>query len=136
AARIDLLPAVAKEALQAASVIGRSFTPGSLAALTGSSAEVRTLVERGFVRSTEPELVFRHALTRDVAYGTLPKASRARLHAAFAQWLEADDATDRRAGVLAHHYSEAVAPGIAELAWRDRDEELAQLSAAALRWLR
>ena len=124
AARIDLLPAEAKEALQAASVIGRSFTPAGLAALTGSSAEVRTLVERGFVRPTEPELVFKHALTRDVAYGSLPKASRARLHAAFARWLEADDATDGRAGVLAHHYSEAVAPGIVELAWRDREEEL------------
>jgi class 3 adenylate cyclase len=136
AARIDLLSAGAKEALQAASVIGRSFTPGGLAALTGSSAEVRTLVERGFVRPTEPELVFKHALTRDVAYGSLPKASRARLHAAFARWLEADDAQDGRAGVLAHHYSEAVAPGIAELAWRDREEDLGQLSAAALRWLR
>jgi class 3 adenylate cyclase/tetratricopeptide (TPR) repeat protein len=136
AARIDLLPAEAKEALQAASVIGRSFTPGGLAALTGSSAEVRTLVERGFVRPTEPELVFKHALTREVAYGGLPKASRAHLHATFARWLEADDATDGRAGVLAHHYSEAVAPGITELAWRDREEELGQLSAAALRWLR
>ena len=136
AARIDLLPAEAKEALQAASVIGRSFTPAGLAALTGSSAEVRTLVERGFVRPTEPELVFKHALTREVAYDSLPKASRARLHAAFARWLEADEATDRRAGVLAHHYSEAVAPDIAELAWRDREDELRQLSAAALRWLR
>ena len=136
AARIDLLPAEAKEALQAASVIGRSFTPGGLATLTGSSAEVRTLVERGFVRPAEPELVFKHALTREVAYGSLPKVSRARLHAAFARWLEAGDATDGRAGVLAHHYSEAAAPGIAELAWRDRDEELGQLSAAALRWLR
>jgi class 3 adenylate cyclase/tetratricopeptide (TPR) repeat protein len=136
AARIDLLPAEAKEALQAASVIGRSFSPAGLAALTGSSAEVRTLVERGFVRPTEPELVFKHALTRDVAYGSLPKARRARLHAAFARWLEAEDATGGRAGVLAHHYSEAVAPGIAELAWRDREEELGQLSAGALRWLR
>ena len=136
AARIDLLPAEAKEALQAASVIGRSFTPAGLAALTGSSAEVRTLVERGFVRPTEPELVFKHALTRDVAYGSLPKASRARLHAAFARWLEADAATDGRAGMLAHHYSEAVAPDIAELAWRDREDELGHLSAEALRWLR
>ncbi|OAI55847.1 hypothetical protein AYO48_02635 [Gaiella sp. SCGC AG-212-M14] len=136
AARIDLLPPEAKEALQAASVIGRSFTPGGLAALTGSSAEVRTLVERGFVRPTEPELVFKHALTRDVAYGSLPKASRARLHADFARWLVADDATDGRTGVLAHHYSEAVAPSIAELAWRGREEELGRLSAEALRWLR
>jgi class 3 adenylate cyclase len=87
AARIDLLPAGAKAALQAAAVVGRSFTPGDLAVLTGSSAEVRTLVERGFVRATEPELVFKHAVTRDVAYGSLPKASRARLHAAFARWV-------------------------------------------------
>jgi hypothetical protein len=135
AARIDLLPAEAKEALQAASVIGRSFTPGGLAALTGSSSEVRTLVERGFVRPTEPDLVFKHALTREVAYGSLSKANRARLHAVFARWFDVDDAADSRAGVLAHHYSEAVAPGIAELAWRDREEELEQLSAAALRWL-
>ena len=136
AARIDLLPAEAKEALQAASVIGRSFSPGGLAALTGSSAEVRTLVERGFVRPTEPELVFKHALTREVAYGSLPKASRARLHAAFARWLETDAETGGRAGLLAHHYSEAVAPDIAELAWRDREDELEQLEAEALRWLR
>ena len=136
AARIDLLPGEAKEALQAASVIGRSFSPGGLAALTGSSAEVRTLVERGFVRPTEPELVFKHALTREVAYGSLPKASRARLHAAFARWLETDAETGGRAGLLAHHYSEAVAPDIAELAWRDREDELEQLEAEALRWLR
>ena len=136
AARIDLLPADAKEALQAAAVIGRSFSPAGLAALTGSSAAVRTLVERGFVRPTEPELVFKHALTRDVAYGSLPKATRVQLHAAFARWLAVDDATDRRAGVLAHHYSEAVAPEIAELAWREREEEREALSAEALRWLR
>jgi class 3 adenylate cyclase len=136
AARIDLLPAEAKAALQAASVVGRSFTPGDLAVLTGSSAEVRTLVERGFVRPMEPELVFKHAVTRDVAYGSLPKASRARLHAAFARWSEANDPADGRAGVLAHHYSESVAPDIADLAWRDREEEHAQLSVAALHWLR
>jgi hypothetical protein len=136
AARIDGLPADAKAALQAAAVIGRSFTPGGLTALTGSSAEVRTLVERGFVRPAEHELVFKHALTRDVAYGSLAKASRARLHATFARSLESEDASDGRAGVLAHHYSEAVAPGIAELAWRDRAAELEELSAAALRWLR
>jgi class 3 adenylate cyclase/tetratricopeptide (TPR) repeat protein len=136
AARIDLLPADAKEALQAASVIGRTFTPAGLAALTGSGAPVRTLVERGFVRPTEPELAFKHALTREVAYAGLPKASRARLHAAFARWFEEHEARDGRAGVLAHHYSEAVAADIAELAWRNREDELSQLTALALRWLR
>jgi class 3 adenylate cyclase/tetratricopeptide (TPR) repeat protein len=136
AARIDLLPPEAKETLQAAAVIGRSFSPAGLAALVGSAAEVRTLVERGFVRPTEPELVFKHALTRDVAYAGLPKAERARRHAAYAAWLEAEDAGDGQAGTLAYHYAEAVRPEIAELAWRDRDEDAARLRDSALRWLR
>ena len=66
---------------------------------------MRTLVERGFVRPTEPELVFKHALTREVAYAGLPKAGRARLaRPSSPRWIpRQDDATDRRAGVLAHH---------------------------------
>ena len=136
AARIDLLSPEAKDALQAAAVIGRSFSPAALVALVGSAAEVRTLVERGFVRAAEPELVFKHALTRDVAYGSLPKAERARRHAAYAEWLERVDAPDGGAGTLAYHYAEAVNPEIAELAWRDRDEEAARLRVSALRWLR
>ena len=135
AARIDLLGAEAKEALQAAAVIGRSFSLGGLAALTGSAAEVRTLVERGFVRPTEPEFAFKHALTREVAYGGLPKATRARLHAAYADWLAAEDPGDARAGALAYHYAEAVNPEIAELAWRGREGEAERLRVAALRWL-
>jgi class 3 adenylate cyclase len=136
AARIDLLSPTAKDALQAAAVIGRSFSPAGLAALVGSAAEVRTLVERGFVRATEPELVFKHALTRDVSYASLPKAERARRHAAYAEWLEHVDARDERAGTLAYHYAEAVKPEIADLAWRDRDEDVTRLRASALRWLR
>src|SRR4029450_11499325 len=34
------------------------------------------------------EYAFRHSVTREVAYGSLPKARRARLHAAFATWLQ------------------------------------------------
>jgi class 3 adenylate cyclase len=136
AARIDLLEPAAKDALLAAAVIGRSFSAAGLAALLGSAAEVRTLVERGFVRPTEPELVFKHALTREVAYGALPKAERARRHAAYADWLQGEDASDGRAGKLAYHYAEAVDPEIADLAWRDRDEDAARLRASALRWLR
>jgi class 3 adenylate cyclase len=136
AARIDLLPPSAKDALQAAAVIGRSFSPAGLAALAGSAAEVRTLVERGFVQATEPELVFKHALTRDVAYDSLPKAERARRHAAYAEWFEGADGREERAGTLAYHYAEAVKPEIADLAWRDRDQDVTRLLASALRWLR
>ena len=136
AARIDLLSSAAKDALQAAAVIGRSFSPAGLAALVGSAAEARTLVERGFVRPTEPELVFKHALTRDVAYASLPKAERTRRHAAYAEWLEGVDASDGRAGALAYHYAEAVNPEIAELAWRDSEADVESLRVSALRWLR
>jgi class 3 adenylate cyclase/tetratricopeptide (TPR) repeat protein len=136
AARIDLLSPSAKDALQAAAVIGRSFSPTGLAALVGSAAEVRTLVERGFVQATELELVFKHALTRDVAYSGLPKAERARRHAAYAEWLEDADGREERAGTLAYHYAEAVKPEIADLAWGDRDEDVARLRGSALRWLR
>ena len=136
AARIDLLEPPAKDALLSAAVIGRSFSTAGLAALVGSAAEVRTLVERGFVRPTEPELVFKHALTREVAYGALPKAERARRHAAYADWLQGEDASDGVAGKLAYHYAEAVEPAIADLAWRDRDQDAARLRASALRWVR
>ncbi len=126
-----------KLALQAASVIGRTFAAPALAALTGTTSELRILVERGFLRRSEPELVFKHALTWEVVYGSLPKASRARLHAAFASWLEATGAgRDEQAAALAHHYSQAVDPEIAALAWRDEEAELERISSEALRWLR
>ena len=136
AGRIDLLPPSAKTALQGAAVIGRSFSPPALTALVGSAAEARTLVERGFLRPTEPELVFKHALTREVAYGSLPKTDRARLHALYAGWLEAQEAGDTRAGALAYHYAEAVNAEVAELAWRGRENEAQRLRAKALLWLR
>ena len=80
--------------------------------------------------------MFKHALTREVAYGSLPKAERARLHASYAGWLEEQEAGDARAGTLAYHYAEAVNPEVAELAWRDREDEAARLRAKALDWLR
>jgi len=135
AARIDLLSPSAKEALGAAAVIGRSFSPAGLAGLVGTAAELRTLVERGFVRATEPELVFKHALTREVAYGSLPKARRARLHASYGDWLEQEGTEGARAGVLAYHFAEAVNPEIAELAWRGEEEQLERFRSKALHWL-
>jgi len=136
AARIDQLPSSAKDTLGAAAVIGRSFSAAGLAGLVGTAADLRTLVERGFVRATEPELVFKHALTREVAYDSLPKATRARLHARYGGWLEHRGTGDARAGALAYHFSEAVNPGIAELAWRGEEGELERLRSTALRWLR
>ena len=144
ASRIDLLEPVEKEALQAAAVIGRIFWAGPVYELVRGEPDLRILEERDFIRrrpsSTIPddrEYAIKHALTREVAYGTLPKARRARLHAAFADWLErAGQGRDEHAPLLAHHYAGAVGPEDADLAWADDEVELERLREKAVSWLR
>ena len=145
AARIDLLPEAEKAALQAASVIGRTFWTGPVYELVaGESPNIGLLEERDFVRrragsslAGEREYVIKHALTREVAYGSLPKARRARMHAAFAAWLERRaEGRDELAPVLAHHYCEAVRPEDQDLAWAGQEEEMERLRAAAVAWAR
>lgn len=145
AARIDLLDDGAKSALQAAAVIGRSFWSGPLGELLdGAAPDLGILQERGFVRRAmrssmagETEFRIAHAQIREVAYATLPKAKRARLHARFATWLERmADGGDEHAPLLAHHYAEAVRPEHADLAWPGEADELARLRERAVSWLR
>src|SRR4029079_16117398 len=82
------------------------------------------------------EFAFRHTLTREVAYATLPKDRRARLHARFARWIEEwGGGCDKHAPLLAYHYAEAARPEYAQLAWGDDDEEVRRLRDAAVRWL-
>ena len=147
AARIDLLGPTEKAALQAASVIGKAFWAGPVFELLDSSeANLGVLVERDFIRrrpqssiAGEREFVFKHALTRDIAYGSLPKARRARLHAAFAAWLESASGVGQRgehAPLLAHHYAEAVKPEDLDLAWPGGGAEVDELREKAGVWLR
>ena len=118
AARIDLLPAREKSALQAAAVIGRAFWEGPVRELIGDDADFALLEERDFIRRSaesrvqgEREHTIKHALTREAAYAGIPKAQRARLHAAFAEWIERRrEGVDELASLLAHHYAEAVRP--------------------------
>jgi class 3 adenylate cyclase/tetratricopeptide (TPR) repeat protein len=145
AARVDLLDPAEKQALQAASVIGRVFWARPVYELVPEAEpDLRILEERDFIRrrpgSSVPgdrEYAIKHALTREVAYASLPKARRARLHADFARWLERSaQGRDEDAPILAHHYVEAVRPEEADLAWADEEEELAALRARAREWLR
>jgi hypothetical protein len=146
ASRIDLLGDLDKAALQAAAVIGRVFWPAPVRDLLGVAEEpdFDALEERDFIRRRagsslpgEREFAFKHALTREVAYAGLPKARRARLHAAFAAWLErVGEGKDEWAALLAHHYVEAVRPEDADLAWAGAEDELLELrrrTVAALR---
>jgi DNA-binding SARP family transcriptional activator len=145
AARIDCLPPLEKHALQAASVIGRTFWREPVRELLGDALpNFELLEEHDFVRprgrsSFEGmrELTFKHALTREVAYASLPHARRLRLHASFARWLEDfGGGRDEHAALLAHHYAEAVRPQEADLAWAGADAEHDALRRQSITWLR
>lgn len=144
AARIDLLAPAEKAALQAAAVIGRIFWAGPVRQmLEGAEPDFAALEGRDFVRRRsgssilgEREFAIKHALTREVAYASLPRARRARLHAAFAEWIERAGERQEHASLLAHHYAEAVRPEDADLAWAGEEAKLGRLRAIAGDWLR
>jgi class 3 adenylate cyclase/tetratricopeptide (TPR) repeat protein len=145
AARIDLLGPAEKEALQAASVIGRTFWSGPVYELCpDADPDLRQLEQRDFVRlrlgssiEGEREYVIKHAVTREVAYASIPKARRAHLHAAFADWVERfAGRLDEYAPILAHHYAQAARPQDADLAWVGEVERLRDLQQKAIEWLR
>jgi class 3 adenylate cyclase/tetratricopeptide (TPR) repeat protein len=120
AARLDALAADEKALLQDAAVVGKVFWAGAVAAISG---QARTAVEQSlhglerkeFVRrerrsavAGEMQLVFRHLLVRDVAYGQIPRAARAERHRLAAEWLESLGRAEDHAEMLAHHYLSAL----------------------------
>jgi class 3 adenylate cyclase/tetratricopeptide (TPR) repeat protein len=132
AARIDLLPPPVHRALQEAAVVGRSFWAEPVAQAVGTDVAPALLeLERKgliFVRPASTlaghtEYMFKHAVVRDVAYGSLPKARRAKAHAEVGAWIESISAerADELAELVAHHYYTAVAGQEADLAWLEDD---------------
>nr|MBA2742579.1 AAA family ATPase [Actinomycetota bacterium] len=123
AARLDLLESREREALRRCSVMGRTFWPSAVdvdeevVALLGRRAIVSEQLESAF--SGRREFMFKHALTCEVAYTTLPRYERGSLHRRVAQWL-GDAVPDRQAEtseLIAFHYDQA-------LHWGEEDEEL------------
>jgi DNA-binding NtrC family response regulator/tetratricopeptide (TPR) repeat protein len=116
-ARISRLADEPRWALQTASVLGRDVPLRLLKALwAGPGAlepHLRELTRLEFLYEAsgveEREYLFKHALTREVAYESLLPARRRALHAAAAEALERlfvdrlDEIVDR----LAHHYARA-----------------------------
>ncbi len=96
-AHLDALTPDQKRLLQRASVYGREFWTAAVAALGAvDPADLEALRRSGLVvargRSTfagEQEFLFKHALLRDAAYGSILKRQRPPLHAAAADWLAA-----------------------------------------------
>jgi class 3 adenylate cyclase/tetratricopeptide (TPR) repeat protein len=121
AARLDLLAPAEKRLLQGAAVIGKVFWPGAVAALGGTPGRdeleeyLHGLERKQFVRrdrrssvAGETQYAFGHVLVRDVAYGQIPRAARAGLHAAAAGWIESLGRAEDHAETLAHHYQSAL----------------------------
>ena len=122
AARLDTLTAERKALLQAAAVVGKVFWAGALASITRMPKEsilanLHELGRKELVRRVrtsslagDVEYLFWHVLVRDVAYAQIPRAERARMHVAAAEWIErvAGDRAVDHAEFLAHHYRVAV----------------------------
>jgi class 3 adenylate cyclase/tetratricopeptide (TPR) repeat protein len=117
AARLDLLDADSRDAIRRCAVVGRVFWP--------DAADVREhlvagLAPRGLVAEHPTssmaglrEFSFKHALTRDVAYASLPRPERRELHRRVGEWLleVAPDRGVETAELAAYHYAEALAYG-------------------------
>jgi predicted ATPase len=115
AARLDGLPAEERALILDAAVLGQSFTPAALAAVTGKDEaaiepRMQVLVKRELLtvgsdpRSPERgQYAFVQALIREVAYGMLAKRDRKTRHLAAARFFESLG-SDELAGALAGHY--------------------------------
>src|SRR5947207_8202045 len=115
--RLDLLDPADRAILQAASVVGRQFWPGAVAAAVGQPVDgvewaLRRLEQRDLIQEQaqstmagQLEYRFRHILVRDVCYQRLPRAERVLRHARTADWLEtvAEGRQTDLAEVLANH---------------------------------
>ena len=115
AARIDRLSADAKDLLQSLSVVGREFPISLIRAVVAKPIEEldRTLngLQLGEFIYEQPavgdtEYIFKHALTREVAYNSVLIERRKQLHQRIGEAIETlyADSLDDHLGDLAHHY--------------------------------
>ena len=114
AARMDRLKGDLKRIVQVASVIGREFPYGilqdvmefddSLKDHLTSLEHLEILYEKTLF--PEREYIFKHALTREVAYESLLKQRRQEIHGRIARAMEDryKDRIEEMCEILAHHY--------------------------------
>jgi class 3 adenylate cyclase/tetratricopeptide (TPR) repeat protein len=120
AARIDAMPTVVRDALLSAAVIGKTFWRGVLKAVGPVEdvddalhvLEARDLVRRDSSSQLagDVQFTFKHMLIREVAYATVPRATRRERHAAVARYVENMLAGESLATILAYHWREAGEP--------------------------
>ena len=113
-ARIERLADEPRRVLRVASVIGREFSASVLGRVAESSTTLdgalRELTAAGLIHERrlfpEVEYAFKHALTHEVAYASVPAGDRRALHRRVAQSVEAlqGDRLTEMAPLLARHY--------------------------------
>jgi class 3 adenylate cyclase/tetratricopeptide (TPR) repeat protein len=144
AARLDAVPAEIRALALDAAVLGDEVWPEALGSLADREPRdvrdgLEDLARRGLLASRTSSLPdreaygFAHTLIREVAYGRLPRAARARRHLAAGRWLEAEtgERADEWAESLARHYASA-----AELGAASRETDVVeQASGPGIRWL-
>jgi class 3 adenylate cyclase len=138
-ARLDQLSPEERRVIQLGSVFGRAFRPPGLLALEPTLERLEEVLDRlldkDLLRSTGADtFAFRHILIREVAFQTLTRAERGRLHAAAAEWLArlAGEREDSLAELIAYHYREAALIATAQ---RPGDAETERIREQAVRWL-
>jgi class 3 adenylate cyclase/predicted ATPase len=146
-ARLDRLHPMAREVAQVGATIGREFSHELLAAVAdpaGLAAALDQLIGAGLVfrrgEGMEAAYLFKHALVREAAYGTLLRDRRRGLHAAIARVVEARWTAGTADGpeTVAHHFTEAGLPEPAAAWWLEAGQLAAARSAyvEAVRHLR
>jgi tetratricopeptide (TPR) repeat protein len=140
ASRIDRLPPEAKELLQVLAVIGWEFPLSLVREVTGQADEElrRQLddLQSGEFIYEQPaigdlEYSFKHALTQEVAYGSVLFERRRTLHERVAAAIETvyQEQIDQHVSALAHHYQRSGDVEKAVHCLRRAAEQVAQRSA-------
>ncbi len=119
AARLDRVPPALRHAMQQAAVVGKRFAVDALEAVVGGPVDPEVLadgVRRGLTREIDERGLtgarsyeFHHSLAREVAYATVPKGERLRMHDRFGSWLEqtAGDRVAEYEETIAYHAEQA-----------------------------
>ncbi|RJP29406.1 MAG: TIR domain-containing protein [Actinobacteria bacterium] len=115
ASRLDRLPDELKQTMQVAAVIGREFSLRLLQGVTGIGKPLKSCLlqlqslEFIYEKSLfpEPEYIFKHALTQEVAYESLLLKRRREIHGKIGQAIETTypDTLEDFYETLAYHYS-------------------------------
>ncbi|HBZ86403.1 MAG TPA: hypothetical protein DEO67_04610 [Candidatus Edwardsbacteria bacterium] len=112
--RIDRLPAETREVLQISSVIGREFDQHILQAIYPKKVEINPHLKslRGLdlvLSEQEGSYYFKHIMTQEVAYDSLPFSRRRELHNNIGDHIELsnEDKIEEALELLSHHYFHA-----------------------------